>query len=49
MSCGFASNSTQNWSFWRRFIKPISWPGMEKTKQNTTKEMYYNAKQTQKN
>jgi len=44
-----ASHSTQNRSFRRRFSKPVSWPGMEKTKPNTTKarihqskEMYYN-------
>ena len=51
LSCGFTSKSTQNGSFRRRFPKPISWPGMEKTKSNTTKarihqskEMYYNTK-----
>jgi len=51
LSCGFTSKSTQNGSFRRRFPKPISWPGMDKNKSNTTKarihqskEMYYNTK-----
>jgi len=51
LSCGFTSHSTQNRSFRRRFPKPISWPGMEKTKPNTikehihkSKEMYYNTR-----
>ena len=45
------SQSTQNRSFQRRFPKPISWFGVEKTKPNTTKvrihqskEMHYNTK-----
>jgi len=40
LSCGFTSYSAQNRSFWRRFPKPISWLGMEKTKPNTTKARF---------
>ena len=55
LSCGFTShfNLTQNRSFQRRFPKPVSWLGIEKTIPNTTKacihqakEMYYNTKWT---
>ena len=37
LGCDFTSHSTQNRSFRRRFPKPISWLGIEKTKHNTTK------------
>jgi len=37
LSCGFTCHLTRNRSFHRRFDKPISWLGMEKTKPNTTK------------
>ena len=46
LSCGFTSHSTQNGLFRRRFPKPISWLGMEKTKPNTTKARIHQSKAT---
>ena len=40
----FTSHSTQNRSFWRRFPKPSSWLGTEKTKPSTTKARIHQSK-----
>ena len=41
---GSKSHSTQNWSFQRRFPKPISWLGTEKTKHKTKNRAFTNQK-----
>ena len=42
---GCMSHSTQNTSFRRRFLKPVSGLGMEKTKPNTTKAHIHQSKE----